>query len=95
MFSIRKTLVCSATVIALGFGSAAMAKQPADTGNNANKGNQGCALNATGETYKNPGEMFQAIREISGKNPKGWVDRPGIGAETVGEFINRRCVVAD
>ena len=82
------TAIVACSLLTLGTASAGSKAKANENANNGN-GNQGCYVKETGETYKNPGEMFQAMRATDGDNPAETV--AGKPAPTVGEWINRRC----
>jgi hypothetical protein len=76
-------------VVALALSALAPAMANGHGNDNGRQGNNDCYVQTLNETYKNPGEMFRAIREATGENPVEWIeDRP---ADTVGNFIWRRC----
>jgi hypothetical protein len=52
------------------------------------KGQSGLYFHQDGNTYDNPGQLFQALREVKGLNPAEWAKSSSTGnAETVGEWL--------
>ena len=92
MKKLTSTLLATTFVISI-TGVAALA---ADTTGNPGQGNQGCGFDNPPE-YKNPGGLFQSVRQVFDLNPKQLVDAGFLATdpETVGQFINDFCKATD
>lgn len=89
----RKLILAVAAIATIAMSAPALALEASEMPN-LDKGNQGCYWGPTKTVYKNPGKMFQAIRQATGNNPKQHIEA-ATGENpptTVGEFIWRRCV---
>lgn len=82
------------------FALAGAAHADSTTTGKPGNGNQGCTL-SSGDHYKNPGKMFQAIRDGTadttanpGNNPKDTVNQFPSSFDTVGDLIAQKCGVA-
>jgi len=90
----RKTFCTTLIAVTLGLTGTAFAGH-----DDGLPGNQGCfhAVGPDGNVvprFKNPGKMFQAVKDGTGLNPKQWVDtiNDALGTEyTVGEWIDLNC----